>query len=114
MSELDEKVSALATDLDARMENLEAIKGKGFAEAVKLSVNMATIMQVGSSNLPHEMREMIVPDMCAMHIVQVAKALGLDKDQTKEMADFAKSISDQIKAESARLRPLFDKEFGDE
>ncbi len=111
-SELEEKVTALANDLDARMENIEAIKGEAFAKVTRLAVNMATITQIGSSDIPQELRTVIMADMCAMHIVQTAKAFGLNKEQTKEMADLAHSISDQIKAESKRLRPLFDKEMG--
>lgn len=112
MSELDKAVTTLTTELDDRMENLEAIKGKTFAETVRLSVNMQTIMQVGASDMPQELRAMIIPDMCAMHIANTAKTLGLTKDETIEAIEFAQGISDQITAESKRMRPLFDKEIG--
>jgi hypothetical protein len=111
---LDHAVTALATDLDDRMDNIEAIKGKTFAEAVRMSVNMHTIMEIGASDIPVELRRMIVPDMCALHVVHMARALDLNQEQIKEMADMSRGICEQIKSESKRMRPLFDKEFGED
>lgn len=112
-NQLEEAMAALAVDLDSRLENIEAIKGKTFAQAVQLAVNQHTIMKIAVSDMPAMLRELIIPDMCAMHLVSCAKALGLDKEQCIEMANLAKGIAEQINNEARRLLPLIDKEVGE-
>ena len=111
--EFDQAVNTLTTDLDDRLENIEAVKGKNFAEAVQLAVNIHTIMQVAVSDIPYEFRVKMIFALCSKHVVNMANSLGLTTEKDfKEMADIAKSIADQIRTETKRLQPLFDKEIG--
>lgn len=103
MNDPSENIKALSSDLDARMENIEAIKGKLFAIAVRASVSMHSIIKLGSSEMPAELRRLILSDLCAHQIKYLCQILDLSKEDAQELVQLAQGICEQMQSEADRM-----------
>ena len=105
---MKEDHSALMNELDARLENIKAIKGNKYALAVQAAVNIHNIMQVGSSRVPEELRRIILPDACASQIKYLCQLIDLSREDALELTNLAKSICEQAERKLNRIRHSLD------
>lgn len=82
-------------DIKDALTNLEAIKGKAFADTVKLSVSLFKIMQI-CVTVPESMRKEIIPMICASFMHELGSTLlNGDVEAFKETIKFSKQYSER-------------------
>ena len=102
-TDLQAIVEETMSDLNDRLDNLEAIKGENFSKAVKLSISIYSVLRVATTNqLPAVIRDELLTDMLAGVTAQMCVALGLDIDSTKEAMHFAEGMSKTLETQGER------------
>lgn len=103
-------VKDLTEDIDDRMENLIAIKGEKFAEAVSMCLAIHSVLEVaGAKNLPHELRGIMLADMMAGLMSKMLKHMLTNDEECKEAITFAKNINMSMSEQAAKISKLLNK-----
>jgi hypothetical protein len=100
-------VEETMSDLNDRMDNLEAIKGENFCKAVKLTLSIYTLMQVATAHhIPVNTRDEIIGDMFVNLSVQCCDALGLDEAGIREAMKFAENMANTLDSQGTRASKI--------
>ena len=105
--ELGQLLTDLGEDINDRMENLIAIKGEKFSEAVSIVLGFHSLMQIaGAKNIPEPIRKIITLDLSTNLMGSVMMSLLGNAEDAKEAVHFAKNISDTMDQNAAKLMTI--------
>lgn len=105
--ELTRLLTDLGEDINDRMENLIAIKGEKFSEAVSICLGFHSLMQIADAkNIPEPIRKTIALDLSTNLMGSVMMSLLGNAEDAKEAVHFAKNISDTMDQNAAKLMTI--------
>ena len=105
--ELTRLLTDLGEDINDRMENLIAIKGEKFSDAVGICLGFHSLMQISNAkNIPEPIRKIVFLDLSANLMGSVMMSLLGNAEDAKEAVHFAKNISDTMDQNAAKLMTI--------
>lgn len=93
-------------DVKARMENLEAVKGKVFSDSVMTCLAIHSIFEVGSSHLPRQFRMHLLAELTGKLIVDMLNKSIESPAERLEIIAMVKNINESMTNHATRLTEM--------